>query len=204
MEFDLFASPSRWAILEIIAEKPSSPLEISQRLRVSVSFVSQQLKLLEVAGIVGKEKTGATEKGKPRTVYSVRDEAVYFNVLARGFASRKLIYLTDYHKMVLRVWMIDDVGVHHIIGIFLSSISEVLHEIDGIFYKKNSRGKPEVLVVSSSKEVKGILERDKKRFDKKLSFSVADTEAFLRKKPEEFFPIHDPNLMLGKKEVKGG
>ena len=69
MELDSFLASPRWEILKIISERPSSPIEIGEKTKTTVSFVSQQLKLLEAAQIVSKEKTGAFEKGKPRNLF---------------------------------------------------------------------------------------------------------------------------------------
>ena len=55
MELDSFLASPRWDILRIISENPYSPIEIAERTKTTVSFVSQQLKLLEAAGLVKKE-----------------------------------------------------------------------------------------------------------------------------------------------------
>ena len=62
MEVDVFLGNQRWKILEFLAHKPSSPSEVSKHIKTSVAYVSQQLKLLEVAGLIVKEKTGSVEK----------------------------------------------------------------------------------------------------------------------------------------------
>ena len=58
MNYDSFLSTPRWEILQILAEKPSSPIEIAEKLGTTVSYASQQLTLLSAAGIVFKKKTG--------------------------------------------------------------------------------------------------------------------------------------------------
>jgi len=60
METDYLLSSARWDILKIISEKPSSPIQIAEKLNTTVSHVSQQLRLLEAAGLVTKKKTGET------------------------------------------------------------------------------------------------------------------------------------------------
>ena len=112
MDLDSFLGEKRWEILKLIAEKPSSPLELSDELGTTVSYISQQLKLLEAFGIVHKTKTGAAEKGKPRNVYSISNDFVHMTILSEGLSDKKTIYLTDYHKAMLAIWSIDDSSLH--------------------------------------------------------------------------------------------
>lgn len=88
MELDSFLASPRWEILKIISEKPSSPIEIAKKTKTTVSFISQQLKLLEAARIVSKEKTGAFEKGKPRNLFSISKDVVYLTMLTKGFGEK--------------------------------------------------------------------------------------------------------------------
>ena len=76
MELDSFLASPRWEILSLISERPSSPIELAEKTKTTVSFVSQQLKLLEAAQIVKKTKTGAFEKGKPRNLFSISQDFV--------------------------------------------------------------------------------------------------------------------------------
>ena len=78
MELDSFLASPRWEILKIISEKPSSPIEIAKKTKTTVSFISQQLKLLEAARIVSKEKTGAFEKGPFSARICKAPAAVFF------------------------------------------------------------------------------------------------------------------------------
>jgi len=77
MELDSFLASPRWEILQILTQKPSSPIEIAAKINTTVSFVSQQLKLLEAASLVKKARTGAVEKGKPRTLFLLSKEIAY-------------------------------------------------------------------------------------------------------------------------------
>ena len=89
MNLDSFLAEPKWEILKIICDKPSSPIEIAKITKTTVSYVSQQLKLLEAIGIVKKTKTGAYEKGKPRNVFSISEEFAYVSVLANGYSDKE-------------------------------------------------------------------------------------------------------------------
>ena len=105
MNYDSFLSTPRWEILQILAEKPSSPIEIAEKLKTTVSYASQQLTLLGAAGIVIKKRTGAFKKGKPRNIYSISKEIGYLTSLMAGFSGKKLLDLNNEHKAILKFWI---------------------------------------------------------------------------------------------------
>jgi len=90
MELDMFLVEKRWEILKILADRPSSPIELAEKLGTTVSYVSQQLKLLEAMNLIRKEKTGIAEKGKPRSVYSIQNELVYLTLLTKNNSGKSL------------------------------------------------------------------------------------------------------------------
>jgi DNA-binding transcriptional regulator GbsR (MarR family) len=102
MELDSFLASPRWEILSLISERPSSPIELAEKTKTTVSFVSQQLKLLEAAQIVIKTKTGAFEKGKPRNLFSISKDFLYLIILTNGFSEKKQIDLDYYKKSILQ------------------------------------------------------------------------------------------------------
>ncbi len=190
----MFLGSPRWAILEIIARKPSSPVEISQNVNTSVSYVSQQLKLLEAAGLVTKERTGSADKGKPRLVYSISREILQLNGLLKGTPVKKHVSLDLHKKITLRIWSLENELLHYPIEKLCWNIVADLEEIRGIFFDLS---KNEVLVVSDSKKVKSEIEKIR---DLKIKFVSEDD----LKKFENLHSIYDPNLLEGKQLVKGG
>ena len=108
MELDSFFSNPRWRILEIIAKKPSSPLEISHEMNTSVAYISQQLKLLETAQLITKKRTGFSDKGKPRTVFSLKGDMAYLSILTKDLQKKNLMYLSDRQNAILKIWSIDN------------------------------------------------------------------------------------------------
>ena len=81
MQFDDLISEPRWQLLELIAKSPTSPVKISEKIGTSVAYVSQQLKLLEAAGIIKKERTKAFGKGKPRLIYSISKNTFHITAI---------------------------------------------------------------------------------------------------------------------------
>ena len=201
MDFDSFLTSPRWEILQILAEKPSSPVEIAEKLNTTVSYASQQLKLLDAAGIVVKRRTGAAKRGKPRALFSLSNELLYLTSLTRDFSEKKLIEITEHHKAVLKIWMLEDVSLHYYFEKLFWKLNEDLGELEGIFINK-SKETPELIVVSDSKKLKSKIESFVKDFEKQISVSFVQKSQLKKFSKELLIPLHDPlNL---KQKLKGG
>ncbi len=203
MDFDLFFSSPRWRVLEILAKKPSSPVEISQKINTSVAYVSQQLKLLEAANLITKKRTGFSEKGRPRIIFSLSREILQLNVLMNKLPARKIIQLTDYHKLVLRIWLLEDLDLHYYLEKFYWKIEDDLNDVKGIFVDI-SLPKPKILVVSDFKKLKFKIDLFLKEIDGKIDISFVHNLDLKKFSPENLHTIYDPKLLLLNEELKGG
>ena len=203
MNSDLFFSSPRWKILEVLTTTPSSPLEISHKVNTSVAYVSQQLKLLEAAKFIERQKTGSSEKGMPRSLYSISNEVLYLTALVRGHPSKKLLYLTNYHKLILKIWLLENSDLHYFVERLYWKIEGYLPDVRAIFID-NSSNKPLIYLVSESKELKSIINTFQKETNQRIEIKIIQ-EADLKKISfDSICSIHDPSLILIKKEMKGG
>lgn len=204
MDVDFLFSSPRWKILEVLVKRPSSPLEISKIMKVSVAYVSQQLKLLEAAGIVAKEKTGSVEKGMPRNVYSLINEILYLTALVRGHPAKKALKINEYQKSILNIWMIPDEKLHYILEKFYWNIENEIKEISALLIDVGI-GKCNLLVVSESKKIKQKLESFFKPYAGIIDYSFITQKDIFKQKFTKILPIYDPHSLLREIEkVKGG
>ena len=169
-------------------------MEIAQKIKTSVSYVSQQLKLLEAAGIVKKEKTGSVEKGKPRLVYSVVKETVQISALLKGSPVKKSVALNDKKKITMRIWALKD-DLHYPVEKLFWKIEDNLKDVDGIFVDVSGKGR--VLVVTKNAKVRA--EVDKFSREGKVDCKVVSE----RELGKNVYTIYDPNS-FGKERLKGG
>lgn len=176
MRFDDLLGSPRWEILQFIAKKPMSPIELAEKLNTTVSYVSQQLKLLDAAGLVLKEKTGAVEKGKPRTLFTISNEVFYLTYLTKNFSGKKLIPLNEYHKSVLAIWMIEDVSLHLYFEKLFWKLQDNLDDVGGIFID-NSSNVPKMLILSDSNKLQSIIEIYVKTFARKINYTFLKTSS---------------------------
>jgi len=201
MDFDLFLTSPRWEILQIIAERPSSPVEIAEKLKTTVSYVSQQLKLLDAANLLVKEKTGAAQKGKPRTLFSLSNELLYLTALTRKFSEKKLLYISDYHKSILKIWLNVDSSLHYYAEKLFWKLEENISEIDAIFIE-TSNSIPKMLIISESKKIKANIETFSKILENKIE-PVFILKSQLKKFSfDSLISLHDPHKII--EELKGG
>ena len=203
MDLDSLFSSQRWNILEIIAKKPSSPLEISEELNTSVAYVSQQLKLLEFAGIVIKEKTGFFEKGKPRNLYKISEDLIYISFLSEGESAKKSIHADEFRKIIIRIWLIEDLQISRSIEKIFWTLEAGLKDIDGI-YLDVSEGKSTLLILSDSKKVKQSAESLSKKIEIPVKVKVDSKENFGFEKLSDFYFIYGTPLreQIGEKGGK--
>ncbi|MFH1290666.1 MAG: winged helix-turn-helix domain-containing protein [Nanoarchaeota archaeon] len=190
MNFDEFFSSSKWQILEMIAREPASPIQIAKKIGTSVAYVSQQLKLLEAAGIVIKKRTGAAEKGKPRTIYSIAREVVNFTVLANKFPVKGRVFPSEHQKTVLRIWSLENSELHYLLEKMYWKLEPHLSKIDGLFVDVKSK-KPGVVVFSKDKKLKQKIDLLIKETSLELEF-LQDFEEGKR----DLHAIYVPNLSL--------
>lgn len=201
MELDSLIGSGRWKILEILALEPSSPIEISAKLKTSVAYVSQQLKLLEAASIVHKEKTGLSEKNKPRNVYHVSKEFLSLTVLAKGNPKRKTIFLNDEQRIITNIWLVDDEKLHSALQKIYWAVSEDINEIKGLFLD-NSKYKKTFYIVSDSKKVSSKISSHSKYYSFLLDVHIESSSS--KKDFSAFYPIYDPLYLSKGKNLKGG
>lgn len=184
MDFDSVMNSSRWDILKMIALEPASPVKISEEIGTSVAYVSQQLKLLEVAGVLRKKRTGSSERGKPRTVYSIAKELVSITSLIDRAPGKIQFEPNSRQKAMIAIWSLPS-NLHYLLE-KLHWTLDGLSGVRGIYFESSSKSR--VFVISESKKVKDAVMRFSSKF-KEVDFSVLGDSSKLRGK--DFVKILD-------------
>ncbi len=201
MDLDLFLALPRWEILQIIAHSPSSPIEIAEKIGTTVSYVSQQLKLLEAKGLVKKTKTGAFQKGKPRNVFSISEEFVHLTLLTNNFARKKKILLDEQKKIFFRLWFLDEIKNKEDFEKLFLFFGKDLNSIDYLFVDISKKS-PFLFVLSKE-------EKQKQEFDriiKKLNLNLICRWEPSDKASEHsnLFLLYENPMIFKRKNLKGG
>ncbi len=205
MELDSFLASPRWDILKIIINKPSAPMEIAEQLQTTTSFVSQQLKLLEATGIVKKQKTGAFEKGKPRSLFSISEESLYLVPLAKDAPDKKLIRLSRENKTILNIWCLENTSLQIVLQKFFWSIQEYLDKITNISIYTGS-AKVKAYITSVDTSLAHQLNETQKNIENKIAFQVISSPASMEKlNQEHLFSIYtSQEIETRADKLKGG
>lgn len=193
MEIEALFSSSKWEILQLLAKQPASPLQLSELLNTSVANVSQQLRLLEVLGLVSSSRVANREKGKPRAIYTLAGDFVYTICLGSRYAGKQLIKATPIHSVIGRILCISDTGWHYPLLRAFWSLEPDLKQIQALVFEPSAGT---LYVVSQKSQVLKL--PSSYSFPGQKSISVKAVAQF--KQPQgEFSVIYDPENTI---EVK--
>lgn len=87
-------SDTKWRIIEEVSKSEKSLDSLAKTLKTSSANISQQLRILELLGIIKKEKTGTVFKGKPRVMFSLKEDIAYIILASKDKTAKKLVRLT--------------------------------------------------------------------------------------------------------------
>ncbi|MEM0230814.1 MAG: winged helix-turn-helix domain-containing protein [Candidatus Woesearchaeota archaeon] len=125
MEIEPLISGSRWTMLKHLAEKPCSPTELAEKLGTTLANVSQQLRMLELAGIVEKKSQHSREKGKPRMLFYLSGRLAYLSILTSECSEKKLIHIDKHKEALIKIWLLTKEAAHRKLEAFCSSAESV-------------------------------------------------------------------------------
>src|SRR3989338_9195055 len=108
MDYEQLFVESKWGILKLLSEDDYSPMELAEKMNTSISNISQQLRFLEMAGLVTKERVSNRDKGKPRAKFSIASDYLYGVVITKEFARKKLMPLAPRQKMMVQIWQLSE------------------------------------------------------------------------------------------------
>lgn len=200
MKLDTFLVSPRWEILQIIANTPASPMQIASQINTTVSYVSQQLRLLEAAGLITKEKTGSVEKGQPRNLFSLSEEILYLISLSKEKQAKKLLKLNNYHKIILSIWLLEDESLQYSVEKTFWKIEEFLEEVSGIYVDPSKRP-PRIYVTAENNKLKLKIEKIIKQNTEKLDIEFLDNGTKL---PDGIHVLYFSKKDEKKEVLKGG
>jgi predicted transcriptional regulator len=142
MDHETLFTATKWDILKVLEKGPKSPLEISNALGSSLANVSQQLRLLEMAGVVTSKRVSNRDKDKPRILYSLAGNLSYLIATSDKFVDKKMLSLTERNKIILRIWFLDDANLRYALEKAFWQIEPQLEHITKITYAGLEKGVP--------------------------------------------------------------
>jgi len=147
MELELLFSDQKWNILRSLSEGKFSPLQLAEKLNTTIANISQQMRLLEAANLVKKEKVRNRDKGKPRTLFSLSDDCAYLIPTMNDFAAKKLLKVNDHHRIILRIWFLENPELHPQLERFYWKIEPLIEKVSAILINSDSK---DIIVISDN------------------------------------------------------
>ncbi len=137
MDQETLFTASKWEILKLLSEKSLSPIELAAKSNTSVANVSQQLRLLEMAGLVRSERVPNRDKGQPRILYSLAGNHSFLIATTDDFVEKKLFKLSAYNKVILRIWFYERPELHYFLEKAFWHIEQHLNALDAIAFDES-------------------------------------------------------------------
>lgn len=178
MELDPLFTEQRWKILKNLGAEKLSPLQLASKTSTTISNISQQLKLLEAANIIRKEKIQNRDKGKPRSLFSLSQDYVYIVSVMDGFVEKKLIPVANGKKAMLRIWFLGDDELQADVEEVYNDLKPQLAKIDGMLLNVT---KKELLVVGKNIPKEMLAKFEKARVVKVRAATEKEATAFVNK-----------------------
>jgi DNA-binding transcriptional ArsR family regulator len=151
MEHETLFTATKWDILKLLESDAKSPLELAKALHSSLANVSQQLRLLEMAGLVTSRRISNRDKDKPRILYSLAGNLSYVIATSDRFVDKKVVPLSEHNKVILRIWFLDDANVRYALEKAFWQIEPHLAQISALSFAGIERGSPVIEYDSTAK-----------------------------------------------------
>ena len=151
MEIATLFTEQKWNILKLLSMNGLSPLQLAEKSNTSIANISQQLRLLEAADLVKKEKIKNRDKGKPRSLFTLSEDYAFVASAMDGFADKKLLVATDYHNALIRILFLDNSNLQYYLSKLYWKIEDHLKDIDSMLLPResiSSEGDIQLLIVS--------------------------------------------------------
>jgi predicted transcriptional regulator len=191
VEIESLFSSTRWDIIKALSESRLSPIELAAKIRTTPANVSQQLRLLELAGLVKSERLSNSVKGKPRIVYFLVGESSFIILASPNFAEKKMLNLTPYHKYVLKTMFVDNPEIHPSLAEIYFLVREALPMIKLIATESSA-----VYIVPENQKTGDSLKKTLDVF-KKVRITVLDMQEFKKKTTSKVIVLYDPKGLYG-------
>ncbi|MGV8141649.1 MAG: ArsR/SmtB family transcription factor [Candidatus Woesearchaeota archaeon] len=197
MEHETLFTSSKWDILKCLEAGKKSPLDLAKETNTSVANISQQLRLLELAGLVKNERISNRDKGMPRILYSIADDTSFIVASTPGFVNKKFLKLQDYQKCTLKMWFLDNLNLQRYVERFFWTIEKNLDKIEVIAMDAKDFSNVKVSLITNNPELKKLKDTAIEGQFGTVKFSMSFIkEQDAKKLLSNHYIIHDPKNIV--------
>lgn len=150
MELENFVKGIKWEIVSILAKTPMSPSEIAEKLQTSVPNISQQLRIMELSGIVKKERKKVTSLRTTRVEYKLVSDLHFVASCSSGLVYKETFEKSDCLRAIIFALLgVKKKGVFEVLLKFFLDNSEIILEADFVAISHIGANKIDLLVITS-------------------------------------------------------
>ena len=196
MDHETLFTATKWDILKALEGGPQSPIELAKQLNSSLANVSQQLRLLEMAGVVSSKRISNRAKDKPRILYSLSGNMSYMIATTGSFVDKKVLQLSDYNKIIMRIWFLEKPELRYVLEKAFWKIEDHFDKIT--FLALNIENfSPITFYYKGSAQLKPFTINDQNGITRQIVFEQDLPSAQLH-------ILHDPKGIALDKKLRGG
>lgn len=156
MDHETLFTGSKWDILKLLESRKMSPIELAKQSNTSMANISQQLRFLEMAGIVTSERLSNRDKGKPRILYSLSGNKSFLISVAPGFVDKGMKELNDRTKAILKIWFYENKEHQYCLEKAFTNLDKYIEEIDAVAVDTSTTSPIIMAIVTSN----GLMKKD--------------------------------------------
>ncbi|MFH1916369.1 MAG: winged helix-turn-helix domain-containing protein [Nanoarchaeota archaeon] len=189
MNQEMLFTATKWDILSILSKEGKSPIQIAKIAKTSVANVSQQLRLLEMAGLVASVRVPNRDRGQPRLVYSLVKSTAMIILLEPHHAEKKQITLNAKRSAVIKILLLDDEAKSDQLFRMFMSFEDDLDRIKALYADFSNQT---LYIVSDDDRVKKkhLAASVQKKSFKCQFVSAHDAQSRMK---GDFFVLYDPS-----------
>lgn len=205
MEQETLFTSSKWDILKVLSSGPKSPLELAKNTRTSIANISQQLRLLELGGLVNKQRVSNRDKDQPRLVYSLGGHRSFIINLSQGFVEKELVDLEPHQQFSMRSWFTKDKKREYFMEkYYWKQLDDYIEDIKAVFVR-NEYSILRLFIIGE----KSLKSKIKKETFESGALKITiepeffDTENYKQIPSDDLEILYNPNNLLNNPEVGG-
>ena len=133
MNHETLYTATKWDLLKLLEHDEKTIQELAQETNTSQQNISQQLKLLELAGIITK-----TQTRREAAKYTIGQNSCYVISTSNSFVEKKHIPLETRRQIILRIWFLEDKELREYAERAFWKIEEELPNIQALYIDHTS------------------------------------------------------------------
>lgn len=138
MDIDGLLNKSRWQLLALIAQQPQTPQELAKQSNTTTANISAQLRLLEAAQLVTRQRLRQRDAGQPRICYKLKPHQFFIAKIASQQAEKTYVTTSTVDDLIISCIMQQLPQRTFLFNYLLKHHAKIHNKAIGITYNNNT------------------------------------------------------------------